>query len=214
MTSNRQPHIIVALTGASGTPYALRTLHRLREAGAQLSIVCSEAACVTLAAEKGIKVAANSVDLSKLFGAEISADLPIKYYGPKQIAAPIASGSHMHDCMIVVPCSMGTLGRIAHGIADDLIARAADVTLKERRKLILVTREMPLSLIHLKNMQAATEAGAIIMHACPHFYHRPQTVEEVVDTVVDRILDHAGVESDIKRWKAIEPQRRRSAEGK
>jgi 4-hydroxy-3-polyprenylbenzoate decarboxylase len=96
---------------------------------------------------------------------------------------------------------MGSLARIAHGLASDLVSRAADVTLKERRPLILVTREMPLSLIHLRNMTLATEAGAIVAHASPHFYHRPQTVEEVVDTVVDRVLDHLGVPIETARWK-------------
>ncbi len=204
-------HFIVALTGASGQIYARRLLHRLLAAGAEISLTMSEPACVTLAEEEGVKLNAHSPDLGRLLGEAVLPDgavLPyeavlsrLHYYGPRNIAAPIASGSVRHDGMIVVPCSMGTLGRIAQGVSDDLITRAADVALKERRKLILVTREMPLSLVHLRNMTAVTEAGAIVMHACPHFYHRPQTVEEVADTVVERILDQLNVPTDIRRWK-------------
>jgi 4-hydroxy-3-polyprenylbenzoate decarboxylase len=192
---------IVAMTGASGAIYALRLLHKLGKAGAEIYLTLSEPACVSLAAETEIKLNAHSPDLSKLFSdAEVLSR--VKYANPRDIGAFIASGSNRHDGMVVVPCSMGTLGRIAHGTSDDLLTRAADVTLKEQRKLILVTREMPLSLIHLRNMQAAAEAGALIMHACPHFYHRPQTVEEVADTVVDRILDHLGVDVETQRWRA------------
>jgi 4-hydroxy-3-polyprenylbenzoate decarboxylase len=191
---------IVAMTGASGAIYALRLLHKLGVAGAEIYLTLSEPACVSLAAETDIKLNANSPDLSKLFP-DAGVLSQVKYANPRDIGAFIASGSNRHDGMVVVPCSMGTLGRIAHGTSDDLIVRAADVTLKERRKLILVTREMPLSLVHLRNMQTAAEAGALVMHACPHFYHRPQTVEEVADTVVDRILDHLDVEVDTQRWK-------------
>ncbi len=193
---------IVALTGASGQLYGLRLLQKLLASGADVSLVLSEAACVSLAAETGIKLNAHAPDLEKLLPDSTTGT--IRAWNPRDIGAPIASGSNRHDGMIVVPCSMGTLGRIAHGVADDLICRAADVSLKERRKLLLVTREMPLSLIHLKNMQAATEAGALIYHACPHFYHRPQTVEEVVDTVVDRVLDQLGVETETQRWREDE----------
>jgi 4-hydroxy-3-polyprenylbenzoate decarboxylase len=172
-------------------------------------VVVTEAACISLAAESGIKVTPHSPDISKLLGGEdrvLDESLlqRVQAFNPRDIGAPVASGSNRHDGMIVVPCSMGTLGRIAHGTSEDLICRAADVTLKERRKLILVTREMPLSLIHLRNMQTVTEAGAMVAHACPHFYHAPQTVEEVVDTVVDRVLDQLGVESETQRWRADE----------
>ncbi len=194
---------IVAMTGASGHVYALRLLHKLVECDAQVLLVASEPACVSLAAETGIKLNAHNLDLSKIFEDRVleRARKLVQVFNPRDIGAPVASGSVLHDGMVVVPCSMGTLGRIAHGTSDDLISRAADVALKERRKLILVTREMPLSLIHLKNMQAATEAGALIAHACPHFYHAPQTVEEVVDTVVDRVLDHLNVDIQTRRWR-------------
>lgn len=195
---------IVAMTGASGHLYALRLLHKLVECDAQIMLVVSEPACVSLAAETSIKLNAHAPDLSKLFPDNRvleRAREQVQTFNPRDIAAPVASGSVRHDGMVVVPCSMGTLGRIAHGTSEDLISRAADVVLKERRKLILVAREMPLSLIHLRNMTSVTEAGAIVFPACPHFYHAPQTVQEVVDTVVDRVLDHLGVEVQTRRWR-------------
>jgi 4-hydroxy-3-polyprenylbenzoate decarboxylase len=195
-------HFIVALSGASGQGYALRLLQKLAATSARISLIVSEPACLTLAEECGIKITAHSPDLSRIFDGEIPQN--VTAYSPRAIGAPMASGSRPHDGMVIIPCSMASLARIAHGMADNLITRAADATLKERRKLILVTREMPLSLIHLKNMTAATEAGAIVCHACPHFYHRPQTVEEVLDTVVDRVLDHLGVPVETKRWKEAE----------
>ena len=192
-------HFIVALTGASGHPYALRLLHKLAATDARISLVLSEPACVALAAETEIKLNAHSPNVSLLFDDE-SALERVQVFNPRNIGAAIASGSNRHDGMVIIPCSMGTLGRLAHGTSDDLICRAADVTLKERRKLILVTREMPLSLIHLRNMVTVTEAGALVMHACPHFYHRPQSVEAVVDTVVDRVLDQLDVPIETTRW--------------
>jgi 4-hydroxy-3-polyprenylbenzoate decarboxylase len=193
---------IVALTGASGQIYALRLLRRLLDAGAGISVILSEPACVTLGAECDIKLNAGAPDVGKLLGEDTPGLDRIRCFNPRQISAPVASGSNRHDGMVIVPCSMGTLGRVAHGTSDDLISRTADVALKERRKLLLVTREMPLSLVHLRNMQSVTEAGAVVMYACPHFYHRPQTVEEVVDSVVERVLDHLAVDSDIKRWRS------------
>ena len=176
-------------------------MQKMGAAGAQIMLTISEPGCVSLGEETGIKLNAHSPDLSKLFE-DASVLERVEYSNPRDIGAKMASGSSHHDGMIVVPCSMGTLGRIAHGTSDDLICRAADVTLKERRKLILVTREMPLSLIHLRNMVTVTEAGATVFHACPHFYHRPQTVEDVIDTVVDRVLDHLNVPIETQRWKA------------
>jgi len=192
---------IIALTGASGHVYALRLLQRLAEGGHSLAVVVSEPACIALAAETGIKLNAHAVDAAKLFSDKTLA-ARVTMFSPRAIGAAIASGSNRHDGMAVVPCSMGTLGRIAHGVSDDLVARAADVCLKERRKLILVAREMPLSLIHLENMVAVTRAGALVLPACPHFYHAPQTPEEIVDTVVDRILDQLGVETTTQRWQS------------
>lgn len=201
---------IVALTGASGALYALRLLQRLATTGAQVEVVLSEPACVTLAQECDVKLNAHSPNVAKLLGGEAPPN--VRAYNVKDIGARIASGSARHDGMVIVPCSMGTLGRIAHGTSEDLIGRAADVCLKERRPLLLVTREMPLSLLHLRNMVSVTEAGATVFHACPHFYHRPQTVEEVVDTVVERLLDHLRVETPVKRWREDVPQEATSQE--
>jgi 4-hydroxy-3-polyprenylbenzoate decarboxylase len=192
---------IVALTGASGHVYALRLLQRLAQAEHSIALVVSEPACIALAAETGIKLNANSIDVSKLLPDETLGQR-VTVFPPRAIGAAIASGSNRHDGMVVVPCSMGTLGRIAHGVSDDLVARAADVCLKERRKLILVAREMPLSLIHLENMVAVTRAGALVLPACPHFYHSPQNTEAIIDTVVDRILDQLGVEHETQRWQS------------
>ena len=200
---------IVAMTGASGQLYALRLLTKLAASGAHISLVMSEAACVSLAAESDIKLNAHRPDLSQLFDDGVLNN--VRAYNPREVGAPIASGSNRHDGMVVVPCSMGTLGRITQGVSDDLVSRAADVCLKERRKLILVAREMPLSLVHIKNMQTATEAGALILPACPHFYSRPQTVDEVLDTVVDRVLDQLGVPVTTKRWRDEEDEARPQA---
>jgi 4-hydroxy-3-polyprenylbenzoate decarboxylase len=125
---------------------------------------------------------------------------PFTFYQKNDFNAPFASGSAQYNCMIVVPCSMGTLGRIASGISDDLVTRAADVILKERRKLILVARETPYNLIHIKNMETVTLAGAIICPATPSFYSRPSTIEEVAMTVVHRILDLAQLKNPSFRW--------------
>jgi 4-hydroxy-3-polyprenylbenzoate decarboxylase len=195
-------NFIVALTGASGQLYALRLLRKLAASGADISLVLSEPACVSMAAESNIKLNAHRPDLTQLFEEHTLGQ--VRVFNPREVGAPIASGSNRHDGMVVIPCSMGTLGRIANGTSEDLITRAADVCLKERRKLILVAREMPLSLVHIRNMAAVTEAGALVLPACPHFYHQPQTVDEVLDTVVDRVLDQLSVETNTKRWRAEE----------
>ena len=127
-------------------------------------------------------------------------DYPFRYFGTMDFSAPFASGSGQYDTMIIVPCSMGTLGRIATGISNDLITRAADVILKERRKLICVVRDTPYNLIHIRNMETVTLAGGVICPATPSFYSRPQTIEEAAATVVDRVLDLAGLRIDTYRW--------------
>ena len=125
---------------------------------------------------------------------------PYTIYAKNDFMAPFASGSAKYDTMVIVPCSMGTLGRIANGISDDLIIRAADVILKERRKLILVARDMPFNLIHIRNMQTVTEAGGIICPAVPSFYSKPKTIEDLAMTVVNRVIDLIGLENDSYRW--------------
>ena len=150
------------------------------------------------------------VVLSHYAQAVIAEELPgglrlpaeVKTHGLKSMNVPFASGSNPFDAMVVIPCSMGTLGRIAHGISDDVLLRAADVMLKERRKLVLVPRETPLSLVHLKNLELLLLAGATLIPANPSFYTMPKTVEQVVDTVVARVLDHLGLPQNlVKRWQ-------------
>jgi len=182
--------LVVAVTGASGSVYAdllFKKLALLSEQIQEVAVVMSDNA-------------------KQVWRFELDNDnyenLPYKFYAKSDFMAPFASGSAKFDTMIIIPCSMGTLGRIAAGTSDDLITRAADVILKERRKLILVARDTPLSLIHIKNMLAVTEAGSIICPAMPSFYSKPQTVAEVAATVVDRVIDLAGLQNESYRWGA------------
>jgi len=178
--------ILIAITGASGTLYAQRLLDNLDPQAQELHVVLSNYAQQVIAEELpgGLRLPAG-----------------VKPHGLKSMNAPFASGSNPPDAMVVIPCTMGTLGRIAHGYSEDVLLRAADVMLKEKKKLILVPRETPLSLIHVKNFELLLLAGAIILPANPSFYMRPQTVEQVVDTVVARVLDHLGVAHQlVKRW--------------
>ncbi len=180
--------IVVAISGSSGSVYAkvlLDKLTVLREQWTAVGVVLSDNAKVNWELEVG------PVDFS---------DYPFDFYEKNDFQAPFASGSARYDTMIVCPCSMGTLARIATGVSNDLVTRAADVVLKERRRLILVPRDAPLSLIHLRNMTVVTEAGGIICPASPSFYSRPQTLEAVAATVVDRVLDLAGLSIDTFRW--------------
>jgi len=180
--------IVIAITGASGAIYAKLLLDKLQQLSAQI-------------AEVGIVMSDNA---KQVWAVELDNEdyknYPFKFYNKYDFMAPFASGSAKFDTMIIVPCSMGTLGRIASGISDDLISRAADVILKERRKLILVARDTPFNLIHIRNMQAVTEAGGIICPAIPSFYSKPKTIEDVAMTVVNRILDLAGFENESYRW--------------
>ena len=180
--------IVVAVTGASGAIYSkllLDTLLKLQAQIAEVGVVMSDNARQVWQLELG------NTDFEKY---------PFTFYSKNDFMAPFASGSARYDTMVIVPCSMGTLGRIATGISNDLTTRAADVILKERRKLILVARDTPFNLIHIRNMQTITEAGGIICPAVPSFYSKPQTVEEVALTVVNRIVDLMGLENDSYRW--------------
>jgi 4-hydroxy-3-polyprenylbenzoate decarboxylase len=180
--------IAVAITGASGSIYAkliLQKLERLKEQVQELSLVMTDNAKQVWQTELGD-------DTHKNFGA--------KYFTSKDFTAPFASGSAKYDALIIIPCSMGTLGRIAAGISNDLITRAADVMLKERKKLICVIRDTPYNLIHIRNMETVTLAGGIICPASPSFYSNPKTIEEAAATVVDRAIDLAGLESASFRW--------------
>ena len=175
--------VIIAITGASGAMYAHLMLKRLAGLGDRLG----EVALV-------VSKTAEEVWRYELPGEPLEQH-PFRRHAPDSFFSPLASGSAGYDAMIVIPCSVGTMGRIAAGTADDLIARAADVMLKERRKLILVVREAPYNLIHIRNMATLTEAGAVIMPASPSFYHRPETMDEAGMTVVRRALVLAGIEN-------------------
>lgn len=179
---------VVAITGASGSIYARQLLQKLAaipEQCAALAVVMTENAKQVWETELS--------DKSYL-------QLPAKFYDIKDFNAPFASGSGKYENMIIVPCSMGVLGRIATGISNDLITRAADVILKERRKLICVVRDTPYNLVHIRNMETVTLAGGIVCPATPSFYSRPKTLEELAATVVDRVLDLAGFDISTFRW--------------
>jgi 4-hydroxy-3-polyprenylbenzoate decarboxylase len=180
--------IIVAITGASGAVYGLKLLERLRKLPvppAEVAVILSENAEEIMLYEAGIRYDPSGKE---------------KQWDNDDFNAPFASGSSSYDTMIICPASMGMVGRIAHGVSDDLITRAADVMLKERRRLILVPRETPYSLIHITNMKLLTEAGAIICPATPSFYSKPETIDDLVMTVIDRVLSLAGFNIDTFRW--------------
>lgn len=180
--------VAVAVTGASGSVYAkvlLDTLVKLKDQIEEVSVVYS----------------ANAKTVWQLeLGNEDYTTYPFRVFEKNDFMSPIASGSSNYGALIVCPCSMGTLGRIANGISDDLVTRAADVMLKERRKLILVARETPLNLIHISNMKIITEAGGIICPATPSFYSKPKTLEDIAATVTNRVLELAGFELNTFRW--------------
>ena len=181
--------IVVAITGSSGSIYAKILLEKLATMNEQLenvAVVMSDNAKYIWETEIGDKSFEN---------------FPFKFYGKMDFNAPFASGSSSFKTMIVCPCSMGTLARIATGVSNDLVTRAADVMLKERRKLILIPRDTPLSLIHINNMKTITEAGGIICPAIPSFYSLPKTFEELAATVVDRVIDLCGLQQQTFRWK-------------
>ena len=180
--------IVIAVTGASGAIYASVLFKKLREIKNQLG-------------EVAVVFSTNAKDIWKYELKETFEPVfPFRVYEKDDFYAPFASGSSTFESLIICPCSMGTLGRIAHGISDDLITRAADVMLKEKRKLILVPRETPFSLIHLENMKLITLAGGIICPAIPSFYSNPETLEQAIETVVERILNLAGFEIDSFSW--------------
>jgi flavin prenyltransferase len=195
------PPIVVGITGASGAPYAVRLLQALTAAHRPISLIISKYGLRLLATESGIK----SIDeLRDAVGIDAWASY-VEVFSNDDRGAPPASGSARTSGMIVCPCSMGTLSAIAVGASRSLIERAADVTLKEQRKLVLVPRETPLSAIHLGNMLRLTRAGAVVMPAAPGFYHRPQQISDLVDFMVARMLDQLGVEQTFaRRWQGGE----------
>lgn len=180
--------IAIAITGASGSVYArlmLQKLSGLKDQVSELSLVMTDNA------KQVWKTELEDESYNNFEG---------RYFNTKDFSAPFASGSAKYDALIIVPCSMGTLGRIAAGISNDLITRAADVMLKERKKLICVVRDTPYNLIHIRNMETVTMAGGIICPASPSFYSKPVTLEKAAETVVDRVLDLAGLNSSSFRW--------------
>ena len=192
--------ITLALTGASGIPYAMRLLECLLQGGSRVHLVYSQAAQIVAKQEMDFVLPNRAQDAEKMLSEKLGTfSGELKVFGIQDWYAPMASGSNPGDAMVICPCTMGTLGKIAGGISDDLIARAADVMLKEKRPLILVPREMPFSSIHLENMLKLSHAGAVIMPPNPGFYHHPQSVQDIVDFVVARILDHLGVSQTLIR---------------
>ena len=180
--------IVVAITGASGSIYSKVLLNKLLAAKSQWT-------------DLGVILTENARQVWKTeLDDEEYKNYPFSFYTQQDFMAPFASGSGEYNTMIIIPCSMGTLGRIAGGISNDLITRAADVVLKERRKLICVVRDTPYNLVHIRNMETVTLAGGIICPATPSFYSKPTTIEEVAATVVDRVLDIAGIDINSYRW--------------
>jgi flavin prenyltransferase len=188
--------IIVAVTGASGTIYARRFFQHLPYDDWEVHAIVTQTARIVAEQEGGLNLPPH-----------------VHEWDEKDFTAPMASGSNPFEAMVVIPCSSGTLGRIAFGVADNLITRTAEVCLKERRKLILVHRETPLSLIQIKNMETLTLAGAVIIPANPSFYGNPTTIEDLADTIVARVYDHIGVRAEVsKRWNPKKENEVRSEE--
>ena len=195
-------HITLAITGASGVQYGLRLLECLLKADEQVNLLISSAAHVVISTETEHKFSGRPEEIGAYFSQLYAAKHgQLQVFGKEQWMAPIASGSGASRAMVVCPCSSATLSSIAHGSSDNLIERAADVMLKEQRKLILVTREMPVSAIHLENMLKLAQLGVAILPASPGFYHQPKTIDDLVDFVVARILDHLDIEHNlVPRW--------------
>ena len=192
----------VGITGASGSPYALRLLQVLLQQGHNIYLCISGDGLKILNDEAGVMVKGSETDIQYALERQFDAKPgQLRYFDEDNMYTPIASGSTHVDAMVVIPCSMKALSSIANGFASNLIERAADVTIKERRKLVIVPREMPLSVIHLRNMLTLAEAGAHIVPAMPGFYHHPKHLQDIVDFVVGRVLDAMGVENAIApRW--------------
>ena len=194
--------VTLALSGASGMAYGLRLLECLLAADIDVNLLISHAAHLVTKQELGVALPARASDLEYQLSESLDTrDGQLRVYGREDWNAPVASGSNPADAMVICPCSMGTLAAIAHGTSDNLIERAADVMLKEQKKLILVPREAPFSTLHLENMLKLSRMNAVILPANPGFYHRPQSVEDIIDFIVARILDQLGVEHALmERW--------------
>jgi 4-hydroxy-3-polyprenylbenzoate decarboxylase len=190
--------IALGITGASGAPYGLRLLERLLASGRHVYLMVSDAGRLVLETEADLRLPARPAEAEALLVEWFeAAPGQLRVFGKQDWFAPVASGSAAPRAMVVCPCTTGTLSAIAHGASDNLIERAADVVLKERRRLVLAVRETPFSEIHLENMLRLARMGAVILPANPGFYHRPERVEDLVDFVVARVLDHLDIEQDL-----------------
>lgn len=190
--------ITLAITGASGVQYGIRLLQCLLQSQQSVHLLMSNAAQIVAATETDLKIPSQTDAMREFFIAKFNADAAqLNVYSREQWMAPIASGSAISRAMVICPCSSSTLAAISMGLSNNLIERAADVTLKEKQQLIVVTRETPLSHIHLQNMLSLSQAGAMILPASPGFYHQPQDIDDLVDFIVARILDQLGVKQNL-----------------
>lgn len=199
---------IIGISGASGAPYARKVLQALATSEHQIDLVITQSGRKVLTVEENVNLIGNidqdMNELSKWLTVDLMSRDGFALHDSQNVAADIASGSCHVDAMAVVPCSGGTLARIAHGVSQGLLERAADVTLKERRTLILVPRETPLSLVHIRNMKTVTEAGAIVLPASPGFYNHPQSIDDIINMIAGRILYHLGAGSDLLQvWRGV-----------
>lgn len=199
---NQPLTITLAYTGASGMPYGIRLLEMLLKSGNRVYLLYSQVAQIVAQQEMNLALPSRTKEVEQLFNQRFNAtEGQLRVFGREEWFAPVASGSNPADAMVVCPCTMGTMAAIAAGLSQNLIERAADVMLKENRKLILVPRETPFSVIHLENMLKLARSGAVILPANPGFYHHPETVQEVVDFIVARTLDHLDIPHTLMpRW--------------
>lgn len=198
--------IALAWTGASGMPYGMRLLEVLLASGARVFLMTSQVAHIVARQEMNLTLPTRPQELHAMLAEHLNAAAgQLQVFGREEWFAPVASGSNPPDAMAICPCTMGTLAAVAHGLSENLLERAADVMLKERRTLVLVPRETPFSILHLENMLALARAGATILPANPGFYHEPKDIGDMVDFVVARVLDHLGVtHSLMARWGATD----------
>lgn len=197
-----KPTITLAMTGASGAQYGLELLHQLIQSGCRVYFMCSRTALLVIKMDMGLELPSNPAAMQKILSERYGADAgQLQVFGSGDWLAPIASGSGVADAMVVCPCTAGTLAALAAGLADNLLRRAADVCLKEQKKLILVARETPCSIIQLENMLRLARAGAVIMPANPAFYNHPQSIADLVDFMVAKILDQLGINHRLQpKW--------------
>ncbi len=203
---NKERTIALALTGASGMPYAIRLIEKILESGARLYLIYSAVAQIVIKQEMGLALPSRASEAEDYFVERFKPEPgKLRVFGREEWFAPVTSGSNPPDAMVVCPCTMGSLAAFAAGMSQNIIERAVDVMLKERRKLVIVPRETPFSTIHLENMLRLARAGAVILPANPGFYQHPQSVDDLVDYIVARILDHLDIPQNISaRWGEIE----------